>query len=139
MMSPLTKKVIQIFTLLNAIIFLFSLPVLAQTGTTNDDDETCKLIRPEPVYVWVTVESATSQLSEKEFYLTENGQKQTLVFWLQLPQNKKNITRYKIGYYSTDERLDGKIRNIQVTVKTKEGKPYDIQYWPQKYRAKTTY
>ena len=141
-MNYQTRKGRQVVMMLITSIFLLSSFVLAQTppisGAVNKDDEpTCILPTPELVYIWVTLKAPKRRLKVEDFYLTENGNRQYLDVWLQLPQKKKNIGQYKMGYYSTDVRRDGKTRKIQVTVRTKEGKQLNIEYWPKSYQAKT--
>lgn len=124
-------------------LLTFSAIGFGQTKTSLTEEEfTCGLAPPELVFVQVEIVDKSGapmpNLKASDFLIWENGVKQTLD---QIKAQKAVIAGkeriwYRVGYYSTNDKLDGTFRVIRIDVKEREEKGLSGSYWPSGYFAK---
>lgn len=78
-----------------------------------------------------------TSLRHTAFQVYEDGIKQQ-VDWLYVDEVRSiwgKQTIYKLGYHSTNERLDGALRSIRVDVQTEDGQKLWPRFYPSSYYA----
>jgi hypothetical protein len=113
-------------------------------GGKEGSDIICGLRRylPIVVNVWVTDETGkdVTTLKHDDFVIYEDGVKQGIEFFIRKedldPANKRAV--YQMGYTPINQALNGKLRKIQVGLKTKDDRQdhkLKVQISPKGYFA----
>ena len=109
----------------------------AQTQNKQaDTDESCGLIDLELVFVFVNVQDETSRpignLKDDVFIVYEDGVKQTIVAVAEVEMvvSGRSHNIYRIAYYPTNEKIDGKLRLIKVDFREEEKRRLKGSYFP---------
>ena len=121
----------------------FSFPALGQTkNNPKEEESTCGLVSPELVFIQVEIVDKTgapvTNLKADDFLIWEDGAKQTtdLVKAQKVVIAGKERIWYHVGYYTTNDKLDGTFRAIRIDVQEREEKGLSGSYWPNGYFAK---
>jgi hypothetical protein len=125
------------------LVVLLFVPITGYGQTVEKQDESaCGLVRSDLVFLYIEVEDkngrSLADLSVKQFVVYEDGVKQFLDLMekLEVFEAGKNRVRYRLGYYSTNDKLDGAFRVIQVQALTENDDKVKGIYWPIGYFAK---
>ena len=121
---------------------IFSATGLGQTELTPNDELVCGLSPAKLSVVWVEITDASgvpvAGLKADDFLVWEDGVKQTLDLLKQQEIVLAGRTKlvYHLGYYSTNNRLDGAFRSIRLDLPGKEERKLKGLYWPTGYFAR---
>jgi hypothetical protein len=121
---------------------LFSTTVLGQTTTNeSDDDAVCGLRPAELVFVQVEIEDdlgrQVENLKHEAFIVYEDDARQEIITFeekeILIFGRRRAI--YRIGYYSTNDKLDGSLRIIKIELIAQELRKLRGRYYPVSYLA----